>query len=429
MKTKEKWFVIITLFYIAYMVFPPLASMSGIPIWLICSAVSLSLIVMFPDCFRQRYFRWFFVYFSVLFLYLIVGHPFHINGMGDSNDALWRLTIEIAWILPNLLICSVIMKLNDRKVNMWIGLGTMVLLAASVLVILPMLFRYSRILRENTSGQLGGEELLASLPGYTLMSSYIYIVPVFCYGIRRLNGVWKVLPAAFLALFAYAIVKTEITTSLVMLILLLLFTIVYQKEKGMTKTSFAFIIVSFALLVMYEMGVISLIIKYLSSLYEGTAAESKFVDFHNMLEGKGKGNNLSVREYCRQLSLACFYKDPLFGSPGVGGHSSLLDRLGSMGLFGFIPYLLMLIANVRAWYRFMPKRGAKFFYISGIIVVFIFLYMKGLFGGEGMLFMTVLLPISMIGVYEFSLSKNTIGKKVIVKKIAGDLSLSKKTLK
>ena len=406
MEIKEKWFVVITLFYIAYMVFPPLAALSGIPIWLVCSAVSLLLIMMFPDCFRQRYFLWFFVYFFVLLLYVIVGHPFHINGMGDSNAAFGRFIIEMAWILPNLLICSVIMKLNSCKVNMWLGLGTVFLLVASILVILPTLLKYSRILRMNTSGQQTGEESAAVLPGYMLMSSYIYIVPVFCYGLKYLRGTWKIVSAAFLVLFVYAIIKTEITTSFVTLLLLLLFTIVYQKEQGITMTSFVFIMVSLTLLVLYKSGVISSFVGYLSGIYKGTAAESKFLDFQNMLVGKGKGGNLGVREYCRQMSLDCFYKNPFFGSPGVGGHSSLLDRLGSMGLLGFIPYLLMLIANVRTWISYMPEKGAMFFYISGIVVVFIFLYMKGLFGGEGMLFMTVLLPVAIIGIYEFSLSKN-----------------------
>ena len=173
MSVKEKWFVGIALFYIAYMVFPLVVAYTRIPIWLLCIGVSVVLLVMYPNCLRQRFLYWFLAYFLILFIYCLVEHPFHINGMGDSNAAFRRLTIEMAWILPNLLISSIVIELNNKSVYKILGQGIIVLLVLSIIVILPTMLQYSRILRANTSGKLQGDEALAiGLPGYTLMSCF-----------------------------------------------------------------------------------------------------------------------------------------------------------------------------------------------------------------------------------------------------------------
>lgn len=407
MSVKEKWFVGIALFYIAYMVFPLVVAFTPIPLWLLCIGVSVVLLVMYPNCLRQRFLYWFLAYFLVLFIYCLIEHPFHINGMGDSNAAFRRLTIEMAWIFPNLLISSIVIKLNNNSVYKILGKGIMILLILSLIVILPTILQYSSILRDNLRAIESGDEALdIDLPGYTLMSCYAYFVPVLCYGFKKAKKTMKIVFAASIALFVFAVIKTEITTSFIAVVIVIIFTLVYQNEsRGNTKTIIAFFVILIVLWLLYVTGVVLQFVELLIRMYEGTVAQIKFIEFREMLMGNDERNNMGLRAYLRQLSLQCFYNNPIIGSPGVGGHSSLLDRLGSMGLLGFLPFLFMLVANVKAWIKQMPERGEKFFYISGIVIVFMFLYVKGLFGGEGMLFMTVLLPVGIIGIYRSSTKK------------------------
>lgn len=137
----------------------------------------------------------------------------------------------------------------------------------------------------------------------------------------------------------------------------------------------------------------------LVDLYDGTVAQSKFLEFQAMLMGQGESENLEVREICRKMSFDCFVNNPIIGSPGVGEHSSLLDRLGSMGLLGFIPFVMMLITNVFMWTKILPDRGTKIFYLIGIGIIAVFLYFKGLFGGHGYLSLFVILPVTIFGIY------------------------------
>lgn len=403
MKTREICFVSIALFYIAYMVFPFLESFTHIPEWITCLSISVLIFLLYPGCLRRSFIIWFLMYFIVLLLYSVFGHPFHINGLDDSLPAYRRLVIETAWIVPNLLVCSTVMGLNNKAVYKILAQWILVLLILSIVLMLPSLLTYGRIMRENLEEiQRGGNELAAILPGYTLMSCYAYYVPVLCYGVRANKGLTKMLFGIFILLFAYAIVKTEITTSFIALVLLLLITLVYPKGRysdlGMNRF-FSLLFVALVIWLLYEAGLVLWIVDKLVDIYEGTAAQTKFIEFHNLLSGDRVDGNLSLRKHLRDMSLQCFYEKPMFGTTGVGEHSSLLDRLGSMGLVGFLPYFLMLVTNIKSWSRMMPDFGTRYFYYSGIGIVFMFLYVKGLYSGEGLLFTTTLLPVSIIGIY------------------------------
>lgn len=400
MGAKERWFVAITLFYIAYMVFPFVKSVTHIPEWFVCMAVSIFLLIPFFSYLRQRFLFWLFLYFLVLLLYSIFGHPFHINGLGDSSPLFRRLTIEIAWILPSLLICAIVIGLRNPSVYRQIALGSIIILSISIVILLPSLISYGRILRENLSMIDNGEqELAANLPGYTLMSCYSFFMPVLLYGFRCRPGLLKFLYGLIIVLFVYAIIKTEITTSFIAVVLVFCSALIYRNEdvehmKSVIAVLFMLVLIWF----LYETGVILILAEKLIELYQGTAAQSKFIEFRDFVLGDEDEGNVSLRKYLRDMSLQCFYMNPLIGSDGVGGHSSLLDRLGSMGLIGFIPFVAMLISNVKIWSKQMPDRAALYYYFIGVFIVFMFLYMKGLFGAEGMLFFTVIIPVSVIGI-------------------------------
>ncbi len=405
---KDKCFIAIALFYIAYLAFPLISSLTHIPIWSVCIFTSLALLMMYPYSINQNFIIWFIIYCVILIIYCICDHPFHINGMGSSNAAHRRLIIEIAWILPNILIASVVIKSKSIHIYEILGMGILIILFLSLLSLLPSLLTYSRILRENSTLVAAGEEEIANnLPGYTLMSCYVYFVPVLCYAFKKTSGLLKLFFLFTLSLFVFAIIKTEITTSFVSVVLLLLFTIIYKVGKGATSRTITNLMIFLVLfIIVYTSGFFHTILNILVDLYQGTSAESKFIEFRDMYLGKGQGHNLSVRKNLRMLSFQCFMNNPLIGSPGVGEHSSLLDRLGSMGILGFIPYMAMLLTNVKSWYKLMPDTPARFFYLAGILIVFVFLYLKGLFSGEGMLFLTVLLPVPLIYIYNFTKYKN-----------------------
>ncbi|MCR4614119.1 MAG: hypothetical protein K5778_08960 [Bacteroidaceae bacterium] len=410
MTVKEKRFIWIALFYIAYMMFPYVTVL--LPVAFVSIAVSVFLVLLYPKAFTQNYFKWFLVYIVVLFVYCLFEHPFHINGIGRSMNLYRKLLIETAWILPNIMLCSIIMKLNNPKVFQKLAMGTIIILVASLLLVFPIVWTNAGILRENIRQTEGGEDGIWGLPSYTVMSCYSYFIPVIGYGVKHSQKRLRWLFFFFFLLFIYYIYKSEITTSLLATIFVVFFMLVYQKG-GRDKNVLAFIGSVILLWLLYEFGVILTFVDYLVRAYEGTVAQVKLIEFRGTLMGEGESDNVQIREMLRERSLDCFALNPLIGgSLDVGGHSSLIDRLGSMGLLGFIPFVLMLVYNVKTWFRLMPDKGTKFFYLSGILIIFVFLYEKGLFSGQGMLFLFFILPVCIYGIHYYI--TNVSDSKIII---------------
>jgi len=396
MNKKEKIFVGLTLFYIAYLMFPYVSAL--LPVAAVSVAVSVLFYFLYPNSFRHDYFKWFLIYIGILLIYCLFGHKFHINGVGHGMNLYNKLLIETAWILPNIMICSIITKLDNPEVYRQIGLGAIGILILSLLAIFPTIWTQSGILRENLRLTEDGNRGILGLPSYTVMSCYSYFIPVACYGFKHSKKTLKWIFFGILSLFLYYVFKSEITTSLLATIFVLLFMIVY-KEGGSSKNIVSFTVFATILWFLYETGGIITFLNFLINAYEGTVAQVKLIEFRGVLLGEGESGNVELREQLRERSFASFALNPFVGSYDVGGHSSLIDRLGSMGLLGFIPFVMMIITNVRVWLHRMPNRGTKSFYICGILVMAVFLYNKGLFSGEGWMCFFVILPVCILGMH------------------------------
>lgn len=406
---KERLFVVITLCYIAYSVLPAVAAVTHITIDTICLGVTVAFACLYPEyLFGSKFLKWFYGYALILAMYAIVGHRFHINGLG--NNALFRnLLIETAWTLPNLLLSCILINKNDSRLYKIVGVGAMVIIFLSFITILPVLIQSAGILRQNLKDAENATLYNPFLPSYTLMSSYTYFFPAICYGLHRFRGRPRILFAILTAILFYVIFKTEITTSMLVMFAIIIMALTYKDDNRSQFT--AAVCIMLVILLLYKTGAILAFVDFMRELYDGTVAAIKFDDFHNRLTGAGGDDSIEVRRVCREISRNTFYQNPLFGGVRVGSHSSILDRLGSMGLIGFIPWAAMMFTLMKSNYYVLCDRSTKFFYLCGVAAVLIFLYMKGLFSGQGMLCLAVILPSSLYALEQIVNRRQDEGKQ------------------
>jgi len=394
---RDKWFVYITLFYIGFLIFPVIPVVTNIPLWAVSIGTAGLLFLLYPSyVFQSRFMRCFWIYIAVLFMYCLVGHKFWINGLGE-NSLYHNLLIETAWTLPNLLICNVLLINKDKRLIKIIGLGSIALLFISFTTVLPTLMNSAGILRENLRVEDDMDQFNPMLPSYTLMSAYSFFFPVLCYGVIVSNGRKKAFCLIMTAILFYVIYKTEITTSLLAVLIMIIYTLTYREN--VVSMIFVSVVMGLIIILLYQTGIILMFVEWLQRIYDGTVVASKLQGFHDSITGeKLQGNDIEVRIYYRQVSWDSFLHNPFWGGGKVMGHSSIIDRMGSMGLLGFIPWIIMLIDNVKTWYYSIEDKCGRFFYLGGIFIVFIFLYNKGLFSCEGFLFMIVILPSSIMAI-------------------------------
>ncbi len=387
---REKLFFGVVILYILYIAFPLFGDILKIPVALPSIAVSIMVMVLYPSSWQTKYFRWFLVYAVILAIYVFIGKPLTI-GIGTVTDSK-KILIEYAYILPPLLISGAISKINSESIEQKIGAWALAILVVSFVYILPVLINNSGILREDLFSK--DAVRVPGLPTYGLMHAYALLVPALCYGIKysfaKKN---KVVNCCILLLFCYVIYKTSITTSLILMMASILFAIFY-KAGNRTRNMISLTLISIICVLFYFVGVFETIIDWLLPLFEGTPVEYKLIDIKLSLEaGHTVGGTLTVRQSLHQMSWSSFFHNPLFGVPEVGNHSSLIDRLGGMGLFCFLPFLLIITTHVKSVSRRLPVQvETQTFYSISIAICLIYMYMKGNWGCESWLFMMVLIP-------------------------------------
>lgn len=391
MHFRKKVFILVSLFYILFTTVPIIADVFPIDVSLINLFSFIIIFSLYPQALINKSVFWLLSYGLVLFIYLVFDKPLTI-GIGTVTDSK-KLIIELAFILPSLSILSVLYYLKDIKLIKIISTVTLIFIVLSFIYLIPLLISGKSSLRDAVSLEMYQSVKMPGIPTYTLLHAYLIIVSAILYGIVRLKSIKRVLFLAVLILLLYIIYNSQITTSLVVAFALLVIAILYDNT-NIRKSVFRISIFATILVLLIPTGIFIQILDLLVETFEGTAAESKMVDFRTIFISGNitDSSNITGRSNLHGISLKAFADNIFVGSYPVGGHSNLLDRLGGLGLLGFIPYLMIIVSQMKMNLSFIKCREEKMYYFMGLFASFTLLALKGLFGQEGWLFMMVLLP-------------------------------------
>lgn len=383
MKIKTKIFIGIAFFYIAFCVFPAFAHLipPGIPGVVVCSVL---ISMYYKLVFNNRTMIWFLLYCLVTATFVFFGREIKID-IGPCRN-FYQLIIEYAFLLPNILISLILINSDDFKVNKILGHGSFALLMVSFVLVLPYMGQMD--LRDMAHDD---ESAMTTTLGYTLLHAYIIILPALYYCFSSFNNRWRSVYFVGILILIYVILKSSITTEIILLVIVLPLSII-NSSKNKTKASLLLLLFMLIAFVIYISGALVTLLEVIRPFFEGTAVEEKIDSFQITLTTGSSAGSISVREDKHNVSLNSFFNNIIIGGGLTGGHSSILDRLGGMGLVGFIPYFMMYFSLCKQWYIKIYKPTNRY-YLLGAISALVLLYTKGIFGQEGNLFLMVLLPV------------------------------------
>lgn len=389
MRSKEKIFIGVVLFYITCLFFPVIMGLLHIPVWFPSIFVSVILLAMYPKVvLRNKTFYWLMLYFLVVFLFISFGRTVKLD-IGRSSS-LAQLIIEYAFLLPNIIICLVLMYLDNFSIVSVLGKSSVMIIILSFVVLLVIIGNVDlRMLSVAYENDIGVET--PSFINYTLLHVYVFLIPVVYYCYIKINGLYKYLSLVLLLLLVYVVYKSSITTCLIIGIVSLLLSISLS-SKNNQRTVFFITVLSATFIVFYYSGVFVSILKGILPYFEGSAVESKIEDALFLLSTGESSGSIATREDLHQRSWDSFFSNILIGGGVSGGHSSLIDRLATMGLIGFIPYFMVYYSIIKQWVKHFDRFGERYYYL-GVLSVVVILYSKGLFGQEGNLVFMVLMPL------------------------------------
>ena len=404
---REKMFLFVSFSYILFFAFPLFADIAGIQAQFVCVFTAVLLLFLYPKAFISRVSKWFFIFIAILIVNAMLGRYIHINGLSnDTLPAIWRITIEAAWVLPAILMMSILLKLDKPNLYKAIGYGSVIILTISFLYILPLLIAHSNILRAaSTDNSLEFTRPLG-LPDYTLMHAYVFIMPGLCMYMKKNTGIKKLCSLFMIVLFFYVITQTAVSTSITISMFVILFSFIYN-DQNMQKSVAWGIVAICIFFAAYHLGLVLDFVDWLMPFFEGTAVSFKLQDVHDsIVNGALQGGSFEGRENLHELSQISFLENPLFGGGKAGGHSHVLDTLGTIGLVGFIPFFLTVWCVMRNYIDIISKKDRIYmFLVFGIAGVY--LYHKGIFGSTGWLFMCVIAP-SLVKTISVETSKTNI---------------------
>lgn len=392
MNTKKRIFLITTLLYVVYVIFPLFSDLINIPVWMPSIASFVVIFLLYPQAFANNKFYWFLVYAFVLFLYVFSGRPLTI-GIGTVEDTK-KILIELSYILPSIGIFSILNYINDANLNRILIKSSMVFLFVSFIFEVPLIIRYESVRSAYTIGENESINIIG-LPSYSLMHAYTLFLPVFCYGVRLFKGRKKWLYFAGLAILSFVIYNTFVTTSLFIMVFVFFMALLYKDNVTMT-----WIIVGISFLIiflLYKLGFFVTLIDWISPAFEGTQVAPKLEDFRNsMVTGNVGGENIVGRQNLHSTSWNSFCQNPLIGTSIVGGHSALLDRLGGMGIIATLPFIMIFVSIIKTLIGRFTTKTSRFFFWIGIVASFVFLYEKAVWDKEQWLIFTILMPYSLL---------------------------------
>lgn len=390
MTTKNKLFLIVALFYTLYIIFPLFADIMRLPVWLPSLASTIVMFILYPRAFQNKIFYWFLVYALVLAFFLSVGKPLTI-GIGTIQDNK-KILIEFAYILPSISIFSILRHLNNYKITQKYVYWSVAFLYVSFIIAVPLMQRYSS-LREAMAEQENSIDI-PGLPGYSLMHAYTLFAPPLCYGLRYANKKIRLISIVALAILSLVIISTYVTTSLIVLLGIIIFTILYSSKRTLLFWG-VMSLIALILYICYEDGLFVDFIDWIKPWFSDTAVEQKLDDFRaSMVEGQLTGGTITVRQNLHDISWNSFFENPLWGTSVVGGHSAIIDRLGGLGLMGALPFLMIIITFTIHAKKMLFTKESRSFFILGIVASFLYLYEKGLWGAESWLIMMVMTPMA-----------------------------------
>ena len=409
MDFKKKAFLAISIFYIVYLFVPLLGNYTPINSTSASIITAGALFLMYYRLIKNKIFVWYAAYIVILAFFVLIGHTITI-GLGSMSDSR-KLLIETGFTLPTIMIFLILRKYDELKLYRIIAFTALAANILSFLYCVPLIAINTNILRVYIT--VGMEDMSnIGIPYYAALHSYVIFVPALIYSIRVSSGKKKLFFIGCFILYLYMIYNTSITTNLVITLIILLFSLLYKNNvKNAILTTFIF---SIFILVLHFSGAIESIFDSTIKYTEGTYSNGKIRGFKDMYMGTSD-EIVDYRERLHMISFMSFVQSPIWGRNSVrkevidasfvsaensviGYHSSLLDRLGGMGVLGGLPFVMIFWLIYKDWKYRMPRGECQYFYMFGVIAAFILLYEKAVFGQEGWFSLCIYLPCMVIAV-------------------------------
>lgn len=346
--------------------------------------------------FQRSYVIYFLFFSAIVGIKILIGNPYWDVGL--YNVLAPGLMMAIGLMVSNYYLTGV----NEHRIgrNVIITVSAVIILSTIATAVLsianPQIIRYAM----EESNLFDNKEILKQLYK-TGMSNYYFphalpviIPPLVCLAKNdKKKKIQRWGAALIIALCILLIYFSGAMTALLLGIVSLLGALVITSN---AKTNVVRLLLALGLLLPLTLND-NMILSGLRGMENVFGSDNYFydkvVDFENSIENDSAEGDIDTRSSLYTTSLQEFIKNPVFGTENeVGGHSVLLDFMASLGVVGFVPFLLMLL-SLYLWDRRMLPAKVQPYYAYGFLIGVIMLGIKSMNNLEMWFCLFAFLPI------------------------------------
>lgn len=387
---KDKVLITTVFLYLAYTLFPVLRDLLPLPTGLLNVLVPVMIVLLEPKSVQNRPFIWFVIYMLVLLIYVGAGKDLPTMGIAEY-DSHRLIIIEGGFIAPALTIWSVLKSRNKYQLYKAVTVISLFFIIIELFYLTPLVLTNSNLLRSTVEGYYNYSFI--GIPRYAYVHAIVLITPVLLFAVFHCHYLGKIGILLVLLSFTIIVFKSDVTTIIIIFVVdVILSFFFYYTKNNVTLIIITFFILS-TILVLYATGAIDWVFERISDLANGTSFSNKMKSVGSHFSGdEYNGGTYNERLGLHRESWKAFTNNIITGSTPVGNHSSILDRLGGLGLIGFVPYICIFTTFIKRERKNLSSLMVRRFFYLVTGSTFLLLYQKGLFGEEGWLFFLVICP-------------------------------------
>lgn len=345
--------------------------------WIFLAAISvLGVITSFNYC-TTRQFIALVIYITIIYLNVLTGDKFW------SASGQWLY--EFFLLLAPSIMAWYAFKTGDEKFMKVVIITFFVIVAFETIASFIANMQFPEIVRnlnkmrdDDLSTESAWIYYRFGVANYDIGHALPATVPLLVMGIKESanNKKKRWLLAGILAITLLMVYISYSTTALILAVFGLFLAIFSHKGSLKSNQGLIFLVLIFAPFLLSETimaGALDFVDGFVdqeSSLHDKLSAMSETLRY-----GDTSGD-VSAREERYTQTWDLFTTNILTGTnASVGGHSSLLDRLGTLGIIGFIPYVLFLYYQI-SFSKFRIKKEYRIFYLEGAMLCIFMLIIK-----------------------------------------------------
>lgn len=365
--------------------------------WIWVTLGSLLVFSLAPSFFKSKQFQFLALYGFVIILNFLLG------------DAYFNSAITILFEIFQLIFCGglcyfLIINNADYKLN------KRILIIGAFVIVFTSIGTYiaDQMFPEIVRTLVVYENIGVSVAPYYRMGVCEYNMPhalpiliaplIMWLKSKDVKGGIKLLCFLVLAFSLLLVLTSAATTPLILSLFAIVCSLLTNPHKTLKSNLTILVVVALVSLPALNKDVqLGLVHVFKSIIPEDNSNQSKLNDFESaILYGESSGD-MAEREDLYSKSFSSFMDNIIIGtnSGDLGGHSIIMDRLGTTGLVGAIPYLLFIWFLLKSVYIRIPQ-GNRIFFLIGTLCFVATIATKNVGGMWMWIALCVFLPLMLL---------------------------------